>query len=121
MFSSPLGVFDSNVDELMAIKHAFVLFKNSRKCVGSGLIIESDSRNATYWCVNETIRPWKLSSIFANIDFAIIFIGSVIFVNVCREANGMTDALAKACVHRPDFFSAWCFDCFDADLLCFLL
>ncbi|XVE98533.1 hypothetical protein REPUB_Repub03eG0113900 [Reevesia pubescens] len=107
IFTGPLGILDSNVAKLMAIRHALLVFKNSRKLTGNGLIIESDSRNAVVWCTDESSRPWKLSSIFADIDSDVQSIGNVCFVNIFREANGFADALAKAGVHRPTFFSAW--------------
>ncbi|XVF07502.1 hypothetical protein REPUB_Repub06bG0144500 [Reevesia pubescens] len=52
IFSGPLGVLDYNVAKLLAIHHVLLVFKNSGKLVGNGLIVESDSRNVVNWEAN---------------------------------------------------------------------
>ncbi|XVF38072.1 hypothetical protein REPUB_Repub20aG0066200 [Reevesia pubescens] len=66
IFSGLLRVLDSNEAELVAIRHALKVFKNSRKNINN------------------------------EIDVDVAAIGLLEFSNIFKEANGMVDALAKS-------------------------
>ncbi|XVF77486.1 hypothetical protein PTKIN_Ptkin14bG0048100 [Pterospermum kingtungense] len=76
-FSKSVGIADSNLAELMAIKEAFELFIGSRWANDFRLAIESDSANVVKWINNPHAIPWRF-----------------------REENAEADALAKAGVER---------------------
>ncbi|KAL4361172.1 hypothetical protein GQ457_04G025890 [Hibiscus cannabinus] len=69
LFSSSLGVIDSNEAELRVICHALVILRNS-KWREYSLVIESDSLVAVFWVLHYKERPWKLWSWFRRIDNA---------------------------------------------------
>ena len=100
LFSGPLGILDSNIVEVMAIKVALGMFVRSIWKGKFGLIIESDSKIAVRWCSGKDCRPWKLWEIFGAIDKFVEDIGNVSWTHIYREANDLADSLAKSGVGR---------------------
>ncbi|XVF43014.1 hypothetical protein PTKIN_Ptkin02bG0006400 [Pterospermum kingtungense] len=60
-FSKAIGVKDSNMAELLAIREALIVFISSPWVYSKGLIIESDSKVATNWVLNPAAAAaaWK--------------------------------------------------------------
>ncbi|XVF39326.1 hypothetical protein PTKIN_Ptkin01aG0025500 [Pterospermum kingtungense] len=59
-FSKSIGVPDSNLAEIMAIREALLLFVQSRWISNVPLIVESDSSNAVKWFSNPSAAFWRL-------------------------------------------------------------
>ncbi|PWA51835.1 reverse transcriptase [Artemisia annua] len=68
MFSIPIGVLDSNVVEVMAIKEACRMVTEKLDLSSSGIIVKSDSLNAVSWVRHPLEIPWRLLSHFQEID-----------------------------------------------------
>ncbi|XVF84598.1 hypothetical protein PTKIN_Ptkin17bG0050200 [Pterospermum kingtungense] len=64
-FSNSIGVADSNLAELMAIREALLLFVQSRWISNVPLIVESDSSNAVKWFSNPSAAPWRFKRYLA--------------------------------------------------------
>lgn len=58
LFSKSLGIDDSNLSKIMAIKEAFVLFVAFSWASSHSLIIEFDSMNVVKWCNNLKTVLW---------------------------------------------------------------
>ncbi|XVF78929.1 hypothetical protein PTKIN_Ptkin14bG0177800 [Pterospermum kingtungense] len=58
-FSKHIGLEESNVAEIMAIKEVLVLFLASFWAKWLNLIIESDSKITIGWVNNPNEAPWK--------------------------------------------------------------
>ena len=100
LFFGPLGIFDSNIAEVMAIKVALGMFVRSIWKGKFGLIIESDSKIAVRWCSGKDCRPWKLWEVFGVIDKLLEDIGNVSLAHIFCEANDLADSLVKSGVGR---------------------
>ncbi|XVE80003.1 hypothetical protein DITRI_Ditri14bG0103700 [Diplodiscus trichospermus] len=74
VFSKSIGVTDSNLAELLAVREVFILFTSSERVQSHNLVVESDSKDVKEWSI----------------------------VHVLREANAFADGLAKAGVHIMD-------------------
>ena len=104
LFFGPLGITESNVAEVEAVRNAFL------RCTKAGwigkrkLIVDSDSVITVSWVKDKCLRPWKLWNSFVEIGKYIETIGGDEFVDILREGNGCADGLAKlqflcACVY----------------------
>ena len=100
LFSGPLGILESNIAEVMAIKVVLGMFVRSIWKGKFGLVIESDSMTAVRWCTDKESRPWKLWEVFGDIDKLMEDIGNVSLAHIYREGNDLADSLAKAGVDR---------------------
>ncbi|XVE88825.1 hypothetical protein DITRI_Ditri19aG0099600 [Diplodiscus trichospermus] len=69
VFSKSVGVADSNLAEVLAIREAFVIFSYSPWATAHTLIIESDSMNAVKWIKNPISSPWRIRGIITHIEF----------------------------------------------------
>ncbi|KAA3482877.1 14.7 kDa ribonuclease H-like protein [Gossypium australe] len=87
MFSSLLGVLDSNLAKLLAIKTALHLF--SFICLGQ----YCDSLVVKTWVCNVESCPWKLWKTFNEIDRLICSINNVLVNRILREANRFPNSL----------------------------
>ncbi|XWS32981.1 hypothetical protein CRYUN_Cryun22dG0037900 [Craigia yunnanensis] len=59
VFYGPLGVVDSNIAEMLAIKIALQVFLYSPWIKDHALIVESDSKVAVEWICNKEKRPME--------------------------------------------------------------
>ncbi|XVF41900.1 hypothetical protein PTKIN_Ptkin01aG0317600 [Pterospermum kingtungense] len=59
-FSKYVGVHDSNVAKLLAIKEALEVFTASSWCSNKKLIIESDSKIVVGWVNKPNTAPWRI-------------------------------------------------------------
>ncbi|XVF79317.1 hypothetical protein PTKIN_Ptkin14bG0211600 [Pterospermum kingtungense] len=94
-FSKHIGMEDSNVAEIMAIREALVLFLASPWVNCSKLIIESDSRIAIGWVNNPNEAPWKVRMFVNHITNLRSQIKDLQIFHIFREANQRADQLAK--------------------------
>ena len=92
LFSGPLGILDSNIVEVMAIKVALGMFVRSIWKGKFGLVIESNSMIAIRWCSDKDNRPWKLWGVFDVIDKLLEDIGNVTLAHIYREGNDLVDS-----------------------------
>ncbi|XVF71505.1 hypothetical protein PTKIN_Ptkin12aG0043200 [Pterospermum kingtungense] len=66
-FSKPIGIADSNMAEVMAVREALALFVTSEWVVNYPLILECDSQNTVCWVRNPCDAPWRMRSLFNHI------------------------------------------------------
>ncbi|OMO55420.1 hypothetical protein COLO4_36005 [Corchorus olitorius] len=59
IFSKTIGIADSNMAEILAIKEAFLVFVSLDWVKEEELIIESDSQNAVKWVNSIDSMPWR--------------------------------------------------------------
>ncbi|XVE62301.1 hypothetical protein DITRI_Ditri06bG0107200 [Diplodiscus trichospermus] len=64
--SKSIGVEDSNVSELLAIREAFIVFATSKWTQSNPLIIKSDSKNAVNWILKPNDAPWRMADELAK-------------------------------------------------------
>ncbi|PWA68757.1 hypothetical protein CTI12_AA301610 [Artemisia annua] len=107
MFSIPIGVLDSNVAEVMAIKEACRMVNEKLDLSSSGIIVESDSLNAVSWVRHPLERPWRLLSHFQEIDLFLSTNGNRSIAHIKREGNCDADKLAKEGVIHSVPLSIW--------------
>ncbi|PWA52720.1 reverse transcriptase [Artemisia annua] len=107
LFSIPLGVLDSNVAEVMAIKEACRMVNEKLDLSSYGIIVESDSLNAVSWIRRPFERPWRLLSHFQEIDLFLSTNGNRSIAHIKREGNCDADKLAKEGVLRSVPLSIW--------------
>nr|GEY09752.1 reverse transcriptase [Tanacetum cinerariifolium] len=100
LFSVPVGVMDSNVVEVLAIKEASEF--NSVKIVS-----ESDYLNAVSWDRTPIMRPWRFLPYFHKVDIFVSSSSSHSIVHVDRECNSDADKLAKDMVYQTSLLSIW--------------
>ncbi|OMO83173.1 hypothetical protein COLO4_22651 [Corchorus olitorius] len=100
VFSKFIGIADSNMAELLAIKEAFLIFVASEWSTNTELIIESDSLNATKWVNEPNSVPWIHRQILFQIKGLKKKIKNWSVVHVFREMYGIADTLAKSRVYR---------------------
>ncbi|XVE56796.1 hypothetical protein DITRI_Ditri04bG0039600 [Diplodiscus trichospermus] len=67
-FSRSVGVADSNLLELMAVKEAFILFLSCSRLHSYILNIESDSRHVVCWVLKPHTTPWRVRHINSHIE-----------------------------------------------------
>ena len=68
IFSKSIGVADSNVAELLAIREAMGIFVLSKWFHSHKLIIENNSSNVVRWMLNPNSTPWKLKIFMSHIE-----------------------------------------------------
>ncbi|KAK9285427.1 hypothetical protein L1049_024620 [Liquidambar formosana] len=107
VFSEPIGVMDSNVAELMAIRKALNLFADSIWASSSKLIVASDSVVALAWVSGKEAIPWKLRFVFNDIGSLQSRISGVLYTRLLREGNMVADHFAKGGICRSVPFLAW--------------
>ncbi|XVF45253.1 hypothetical protein PTKIN_Ptkin02bG0190300 [Pterospermum kingtungense] len=99
-FSKSIGVADSNVAELIAIREAFILFLSSLWALSSKLIVESDSMIAVGWVSKPSAVAWKVRNLINHLENLKLKINNWEIVHTYREANQVADSLAKEGVYR---------------------
>jgi ribonuclease HI len=107
VFSSYLGILDSNAAELLAICRALQVFFYCDLSPTYSLIVESDSMVALSWVTKLQGFPWKLNSIINYISHLKKRVGQVDFIHTPREVNDMADHLAKRGVNDDNSLLAW--------------
>ena len=101
VFSKTIGVADSNVAELLAVREAMCIFVSLKWIHSHRMIIESDSSNVVRRILNPNSMPWKLKIFMSHIKALKLQLGSWQKVQIPRECNDVADALAKSDVfHR---------------------
>ncbi|EOY02251.1 Uncharacterized protein TCM_016783 [Theobroma cacao] len=58
-FSKSIGIGDSNIAEVRAIREAFLIFSASKWAMSHSLVIESNSQNAVKWINAPGEAPWR--------------------------------------------------------------
>ena len=76
VFSKPIGMANSNVAELLAVREAMCIFVSSKWINSHRLIIESDSSNVVRWILNPNSIPWKLKIFNSHIEALKLQLGS---------------------------------------------
>ncbi|XVF66499.1 hypothetical protein PTKIN_Ptkin10aG0041000 [Pterospermum kingtungense] len=99
-FSKSVGIEDSNVAELMAIREAFLTFIDSPYVYNCALIVESDSKNAVTWVNSPLSAPWRVLNFINHIECLKRKLRKWEVVHIFREANQVADQLAKEGVSR---------------------
>ncbi|KAK5804039.1 hypothetical protein PVK06_031688 [Gossypium arboreum] len=80
---------------------ALKLFLKATKFESHGLLIERDPSTAILWFIDASkLQPWKFWELFKFIENLVEKIGGVTFTNIFREANGLSNALAKVGLSR---------------------
>ncbi|XVF81381.1 hypothetical protein PTKIN_Ptkin15bG0150400 [Pterospermum kingtungense] len=102
LFSIPIGIADSNLDELLAIREAFLLFTALQWSCSHNLVIESDSSNAVKWVNFPFVAPWAMRSFLNQIEALKSRVLNWRVVHVNREINFVVDTLAKEAALRED-------------------
>ncbi|XWS71347.1 hypothetical protein CRYUN_Cryun03dG0130500 [Craigia yunnanensis] len=100
VFSKAIGLADSNVAELLAVKEALRLFIGLKWASSHRLIIECDSSNVVKWVLNPMCSPWKLRKFMSYIKAFKIQLFRWDTVPILRMINETIDALAKSGVTR---------------------
>lgn len=94
-FSKPVGVADSNLAEVWAVKEALTIFLASRWKDEFCLIIESDSLNAVKWIVQPDTALWKMRQWLIQFEHIKENLIGWEIRHVLRKANQRADTLAK--------------------------
>ena len=102
IFPKSVGIEDSNVAELLAVREAMRLFISSCWATSHKLIIESDSSNVVKWIRNPQSVPWSMKRIISHIVVLKVQIKECDVMHILRECNDMADGLAKAGVSRSN-------------------
>ncbi|XWS10417.1 hypothetical protein CRYUN_Cryun39dG0075400 [Craigia yunnanensis] len=100
VFSKSVGMEDSNMAELLAVRKAMCLFISSCWAPSHKLIIESDSSNVVNWIHNPQSVPWLMKRIISHIVVLKVQIKECEVLHILRECNDMADGLSKAGVSR---------------------
>ncbi|XP_017974604.1 PREDICTED: 14.7 kDa ribonuclease H-like protein [Theobroma cacao] len=95
IFSKSIGVADSNLAELLAIKEAFIIFTSSRWRNDQKLVIECDSSNAVKWINQSHTAPWRMRKWLIQIERMKEKLMGWDVKHVRREANQRADSLAN--------------------------
>ncbi|XVF85746.1 hypothetical protein PTKIN_Ptkin17bG0142100 [Pterospermum kingtungense] len=109
-FSKSIGVEDSNIAELLAIREAFLIFIASPFVVGKKLIIESDSQNAVSWVNGLSSAPWRVFNFINHIETLKMQVIDWKVNHMFRELNEVADNLAKEGVYRLSDMIVTCWD-----------
>ena len=107
MFSILVGIMDSNVAEVVALKEACKMLNKKVELNSVKIVIESDSLNAVSWTQAPTKRQWRLFAYFQEVDIFLSSCSSFSVVHVHRECNSDADKLAKDGVHRTSPLTIW--------------
>ncbi|PWA41098.1 hypothetical protein CTI12_AA559960 [Artemisia annua] len=107
LFSMPVGIMDSNVAEVLAIKEASKMLNKKVEFNSVKIVIESDSLNAVSWTHTPIKRPWRFLPYFQEVDIFLSSCSSHSIVHVHRECNSDADKLAKDGVHRTSPLTIW--------------
>ncbi|XVF39216.1 hypothetical protein PTKIN_Ptkin01aG0017700 [Pterospermum kingtungense] len=99
-FSKSVGIVDSNIAELLAIREAFLVFIDSPFVSDNVLIIESDSKTAVNWVNSPLSAPWMVLNFINHIECLKKQIIGWEVTHIFREANQVEDQLAKERVSR---------------------
>ncbi|EOX96525.1 Uncharacterized protein TCM_005759 [Theobroma cacao] len=100
LFSKSMGMIDSNLEELLAVKEAAVIFAASTWRSSVKLMIECDSSNVVKWVRNPSVVPWRLRKEIIFIHNMLTRIDEWQIGHILRSANGDADTLAKGGVQR---------------------
>ena len=100
IFSKSIGVADSNMNELLAVREALKMFTTSRWAISHRLVIESDSSNVVNWMRDPSGAPWAMKRFMAQMEYFKQQLLSCDFASIPREGNNLADALAKSGVSR---------------------
>ncbi|XVF66579.1 hypothetical protein PTKIN_Ptkin10aG0048600 [Pterospermum kingtungense] len=103
-FSKSIGVEDSNVAELLAIREAFILFLSSTWVMSSKLIVESDSMVAVDWARKPSSVPCRVRNFINHLENLKLKCKDWKIVHIFRKANQVADKLAKEEVQREASF-----------------
>ncbi|XVE50461.1 hypothetical protein DITRI_Ditri01bG0164000 [Diplodiscus trichospermus] len=101
-FSKSVGIEESNMAKLLAIREAFILLASSQWAQTNALIVESDSRNAVNWIIKPELAPWRVRKFISHIENLKLQIKEWDLVHEHREKNQVADYLAKEGVNRAD-------------------
>ncbi|XVE86926.1 hypothetical protein DITRI_Ditri18aG0074600 [Diplodiscus trichospermus] len=101
VFSKSIGLVNSNMVEILAVKEALSLFLSLQWSQSSSLIIESDSLNVVKWLRDPASAPWKLRNIVSQVENLKKkrLVGWSV-QHTYRERNYLADGLAKTGVQR---------------------
>ncbi|EOY15823.1 Uncharacterized protein TCM_034780 [Theobroma cacao] len=105
VFSTPIGMEDSNYAEFLAIKEGLSFFFSS-PWASSTLHVESDSKNAITWASDHNSVPWRMKLLSNSIEAFKTSFKDLTFTHINREANALADGLAKAGAIRFNCFSS---------------
>ena len=100
VFSKAIGVADSNVAELLAVREVLSVYANSRWASSHRLIIECDSSNVVKWVTNPICSPWSVRKIISQIEIYKAQLSECEIVHILRNGNDIANALAKFGVTR---------------------
>ncbi|KAK9000750.1 hypothetical protein V6N11_081237 [Hibiscus sabdariffa] len=106
IFSGLAECFGADYSELVAVKMALNLFKETNVFGKTRLVIESDSQIVLNWLQNFSARPWKWWCLFEVIDRSLKQIPGTVTVFVPRARNSFVDYLAKSGAKRNELFKA---------------
>ncbi|GJY56303.1 reverse transcriptase [Tanacetum coccineum] len=107
LFSVPVGVMDSNVVKVLAMKDACKMLNKKVELNSVKVVIESDYLNAVSWAHTPIMRPWRFLPYFYEVDIFFSSSSSHSIVHVDRECNSNADKLAKDMVYRTSPLSIW--------------
>ncbi|XVE89676.1 hypothetical protein DITRI_Ditri20bG0015100 [Diplodiscus trichospermus] len=94
-FSKSIGIEDSNVPELLAIREALILYASSVWAQNTALIMESDSKNAVTWVLNPKSAPWRVQKFINHIENVKSRIKEWKLQHIPREYNQIANSLEK--------------------------
>ena len=100
VFSKAIGLADSNVAELLAVREALSLFAGTKWATFYRLTIECDSSNVVKWVLNPMSSPWKVRKVMAHIEVLKAQLFRWEIVHIPRMINETVDEFAKSGVTR---------------------
>ena len=100
VFSKAVGIMDSNLTELLAVREAFIVFAASKWAKTHSLLIESDSSNVVNWIKCPQSAPWRMKKYISHIESLKLQLSSWHIDHIPREMNDVADSLAKSGVNR---------------------
>ncbi|XP_017978130.1 PREDICTED: uncharacterized protein LOC108662382 [Theobroma cacao] len=95
IFAKSIGIADSNLAEVRAVKEAMMIFAVSSSNDDHKLAIESDSGNVVKWIQSPVEAPWRMRKRLIQIERMKEKLGDWEIHHIKREANQRTDSLAK--------------------------
>nr|GEW65863.1 zinc finger, CCHC-type [Tanacetum cinerariifolium] len=105
--SAMVGILESNVAEVIAIKKACSVIKEKEELRSVNITIESNSLNAVSWFNHPDERPWRLLHHFHDIDAFLVISPNRLVMHIKRERNNDADKLAKEGVSRSVPLVVW--------------
>ena len=99
IFSKAIGLADSNVAELLAVREALRIFLSSKWVSSHRLIIENDSSNVVECVLYPQGTPWALKKIMSQIVAYKAMLIEWDIMHILREGNDIADGLAKSGVY----------------------